>query len=325
MLFLLSLFVDVSYLVSDFKYSQEHGLKICEVQHGSLSALEGDLYLSGGEGTIIPKLACFFDSFSLPKYATGLIYLPLRNVLSAKGWNIEPSIKTLLKDPVQAILYADFEIARNFDFYLKTYPNILFINAVTFPYWRDKYKMNALFDLSEELKSYKADWRLYPKSYDQNLAETIKQDMPSDLYVIKPRSEILANGIIITSSQELDYTLHTLLQHPYWSKNQDDTFLIEKYYPSDPIFLNEVPYDATMRLAFILHYNNGKMTCHSLGGFWKLPSTSLQSVATLNEKHISCCKPPFYAPINPKLHQEVEAHMEKAMLLLYEQMLNNAL
>jgi hypothetical protein len=25
--------VDVSYLVSDFKYSQEHGLKICEVQH----------------------------------------------------------------------------------------------------------------------------------------------------------------------------------------------------------------------------------------------------------------------------------------------------
>ena len=27
---------DISYMVADVKYSQEHGLKICEVQHGDL-------------------------------------------------------------------------------------------------------------------------------------------------------------------------------------------------------------------------------------------------------------------------------------------------
>lgn len=323
MLFLLSLFVDVSYLVSDLKYSQEYGLKICEVQHGSLSSLQGDIYLTGGDGSIAPKLADFFDSFLLPKYAAGLIYPPLKNALTAKGWSIEPSIKTLLKNSHPSIIYADFEIARNFQFYRHTYPSILFINAVTFPYWRDKYKMNALFSLNDELVPYKAEWRLYPKKYHPALAEEIQQEMPSDLYVIKPRSEVLAAGIIIVSRQELDHVLQTLEKHPYWSKNRDDSFLIEKYYPSDPLPLNESLYDATMRLAFILQSNNGEMTYHLLGGFWKLPSSPLHSSATLNEKHISCCKPPFYAPIDPTLLHEVNAHLENAMLLLYDQMLDN--
>lgn len=324
MLFLLSLFVDVSYLVSDLKYSQEYGLKICEVQHGSLSSLQGDLYIAGGDGSIAPKLADFFDSFHLPKYAAGLIYPPLKRALSAKGWNIEPSIKMLLKDSCPAIIYADFEIAQNFQFYCQSYSRHLFINAVTFPYWRDKYKMNALFDLNDELKTYKADWRLYPKQYDPARSEKIQQEMPSELYVIKPRSEILANGIIIVSSQELDYTLQTLTEkRPYWSKNQDETFLIEKYYPSDPVFLNDAPYDATMRLAYILQFNEGKMTYHLLGGFWKLPAKSLEETGTLNEKHISCCKLPFYTPVDPQLLNEVNAHMEKAMLLLYEIMVDD--
>lgn len=44
-----------------------------------------------------------------------------------------------------------------------------------------------------------------------------------------------------------------------------------------------------------------------------------------NEKTISYCKPPFYKAIDPILLDEVNIHMEKAMLLLYEIMLNKSL
>lgn len=120
------------------------------------------------------------------------------------------SLKTFLKDPLfleyavmrpvnpfsitsyAGIVYADFDVARNFDSYRKAYPGIIFIDAAIFPYWMDKYKMNALFDMNDELKKYKADWRLYPKKYDAFLSERIQQEMPAQFYVIKPRRETLA-------------------------------------------------------------------------------------------------------------------------------------
>lgn len=355
--------VDISYLVADVKYSQEHGLKICEVQHGSLSAMDGDLYISGEDGRISPMIADFFALFPIKKWAAGLIYPPLKRSLAAKDWEVVPSFKTLLKDPTfleyaalrpvdpfcissyQGMVYADFEVVRNVDSYRKAYPGMLFINVATFPYWKDKYKMNALFDRNDELKQYKADWRLYPKKYDAPLSERIQEEMAAQFYVIKPRSEILANGVIVVAHKDLDTVLHMILEplaslekHPdkkysYWWKNKDDTFLIEKYYKSDylcfPLPLsgkiaNEIAYhyDATMRLAFILHYDRGNMSYHSLGGFWKLPANALEEEGTLNEARISCCRPPFYRAVDPQLLKEVNVHMERAMLLLYQIMLN---
>lgn len=356
--------VDISYMVSDFKYSKKDGLKICEVQHGALSAVTGDLYVTGKpNGNISPMVADFFALLPVKKWATGLIYCPLKKSLAAKGWNVELSLKTLLNDQTflecaawppanpslissyAGIVYADFDIVRNFDFYRKTYPGILFINAATFTYWMDKYKMNELFDRNDELKQYKADWKLYPKKYDPLLSDRIQQEMPSEFYVIKPRREALANGVIVIAHKDLDNLLQMILEpqadlekHPdkkysYWLKNKDDTFLIEKYYKSDYLSFppplkeetfddTEYHYDATMRLAFILQYNGGKTTYHCLGGFWKLPYKALEENGTLNEKTISYCHPPFYTAIDPTLLKEVNAHMERAMLLLYEIMLN---
>jgi hypothetical protein len=355
--------VDVSYLVSDFKYSQEHGLKICEVQHGSLSALHGDLYILGGDGSISPMLADFFALFPMKKWTAGWIYPSIKRSLAAKEWVVGKSMKMLLKDPTfleysamfpidpysitsyAGIVYADYDVVRNFSSYCKAYPGILFMNAATFPYWRDKYKMNALFDLNDELKQYKADWRLYPKRYDSLLSERIQEEMPSEFYVIKPRSQVLANGVIIVASRDLDSVLQMILtplasleRHPdkkysYWWKNEDDTFLIEKYYKSDYLCFSsplnekiscerEYHYDATMRLAYILQYDEGKMTYLCLGGFWKLPSKALEEEGTLNEKMISCCRTPFYSAVDPELLKEINGQMERAMLLLYQMMLN---
>lgn len=344
--------VDVSYLVSDFKYSQEHGLKICEVQQGALSAVNGDLYVFGGDGSISPMIADYFSLFPMKKWAAGVLYPPLKRSLVAKDWDVQQSMSTLLKDPdflkcatlcpidpfsissYGGIVYAGLDIARHIDFYRKAYPGILFIDAATFPYWKDKYKMSALFEQNDELRQYKADWRLYPKKYDPSLAEKIYREMPSELYVIKPRGECLANGVIVVANADLDDVLQMILEpspnlekHPdkkyaFWGKNREDTFLIEKYYASDYLSYGpECHYDATLRLAFILQYNEGKMTYHCLGGFWKLPSKALEEEGTLNEQRISRCAPPFYRAIDRELLKEVNAQMERAMLLLYEAML----
>ncbi|BDC35161.1 hypothetical protein Noda2021_11190 [Candidatus Dependentiae bacterium Noda2021] len=353
---------DISFLVSDFKYSKTQGIKICEVQHGSLSAFGGDIFTAGQDGRMCPMIADYFAQFPHYKWGAGWMYQPLKRLLSATGWKMEQSINRLVKDSrfmtcavrypentaliatYAGIVYADFELIKNI-YYRTKFPGILFINAVTFPYWNDKCALNALFDLDDELKQYKADWKMYEKKYDAHLAQRIQQDMPSNMYVIKPRSEVLAHGILIVPALELDSVLKIILQpapslqhHPdkkygYWLKNKDDSFIVEKYYESDYLsfaspldkatdHIQEYHYDATMRLAFMLQCDGGKMTYHCMGGFWKLPSKALEEDGTLNEKRISCCTPPFYKQIDPELLDEVNVHMEKAMLRLYRVMLD---
>ncbi len=355
---------DISYLVADLKYNKKDGIKICEVQHGSLSAMDGDVYVSGGDGNISPKIADYFTHFPAKKWTVGLIYPPLQRSLAAKGWNIDHSMKTLLKDPTflktavltpedpfainsyAGMVFADYDIVRNINRYREDYPGILFINAATFPYWMDKYKMNALFDNNDKLKPYKADWKLYPKKYDMNLAEKIQKEMPSEFYVIKPRGQGRASGVIVVSNSDLDSVLKMILEpsdslkkhsdtkYSYWFNTKDKTFLIEKYYKSDYLSFpspldqkisseTEYHYDPTMRLVFIVQSDEGKLTYHGLGGFWKLPCKALEEEATLNESSISCNKAPFYTAVDPELLKEVNAKMEKAMLLLYEIMLND--
>lgn len=356
--------VDISYMVADIKYSQEHGVKICEVQHGALSAVRGDLYLSGGDGAIPPMIADFFTRFGQQKWTAGFVYPPLQRSLAAKKWHIAPSFETVLRDPAflecaaklpidpfsiasyAGIVYADFDVMRNFSFYRKTYPGILFLNAPTFPYWQDKYKMNALFDLNDELKQYKTDWRLYPKKYDPQLSALIQKDMPSEFYVIKPRGEFSGHGVIIVAREDLESALQMILKNPaslakhadkkyeFWSHNKEDTFIIEKYYRSDyfcfpvPLIgdaldgIEEYHYDGTIRFVFILQYEQGIMTYHGMGGFWKFPPKALEQEGPLNEKRLSCGKPPLYSALDSATLMEVNAQLEKAMLLLYEIMLN---
>lgn len=347
---------DVSYLVVDFKYSKKDGIKICNVQHSPLS-------MSDGDGSLFPAVTDFFTHFQQKKkWAVDINYPPLKRNLAAKGWDIKHSFSTLLKDttflkyaalrPVNpssinsysGIVYGDFSSIRDFSLYQKAYPGILFINMATMSYLQDKYLMNELFEHNGELKQYKADWRLYPKKYTPYLSAKIQKDLPSDFYVIKPRTQALANGVIVGARHDLDTILKIILnpssslekspdkRFSYWEKNKDDTFLIEKFYKSDYIRVRHpltdkdakgygYHYDATMRIAFILQDDKGKITYHSLGGLWILPNKALEEKGTLNEKRISHSESPFFRPVDPTLLQEVDAQMKKLMLLLYDKML----
>src|SRR5882724_3918884 len=92
--------VDISYMVTDFKYNREDGLKICEVQHGSISALGGDIYISGGTETMLPMIAEFFDQFHLKKWVIATINRELRKSLVNKGWELEMSFEKLLDNSI---------------------------------------------------------------------------------------------------------------------------------------------------------------------------------------------------------------------------------
>lgn len=360
--------VDISIMISDLKYSQEHGVKICEVQHGSLSAFNGDVYIWGGKGVILPKIGNFFDQFPVKKWTAGLTHSPLKITFSDKEWELQETIKKLFKNPqflddavvnpsdptsidaYSCLVYGTHDLVKNFDRHHEAYPGALFIDAATFPYWVNKEKMSALFNQNTELKGYKADWEVYPKTYDSDLAARIKENMPSELYVIKPKGEFLANGVIVVESEELDNTLQLILEpkkslkkhsdksYAFWLNNKDDFFIIEKYYTSDYLHFSEnltlknksiaevnsgdFRYDGTMRIAFILVYNEGKMSYHGLGGYWKLPCKALEEKGTLNQRRISCGEDPFFRSVDPKTLKAANEELERAMLLLYEIMLN---
>lgn len=367
--------VDISYLVADLKYSKEHGLKILEVQHGCLSSLNGDTIEHLNKNAIVQNVANFFDNYQVKKWLAGPVYFPLRQLLEKKGWYVRQSIFAIVNDPLflkigtnttrvpsdptliknmAAIVYATCEIHNNIDYYRDTYPGVLFIDAATIPYWVDKFKMNTLFNNNDELKSYKADWMLFSKNCDPNLVKSILEEMPAPFYVIKPRKEFLANGIIIVKNVDLENDLRTILdttiegttnlrkhndkKYSYWCRNKDDSFIIEKYYKSDYLCFStkvgqidtakdkdndddEYYYDATMRIAFILTYDAGTISYVSAGGFWKLPNKAINEEGTLGEKHISFCKFPFYETVDSDLLAEVNVSMEKAMILLYKEML----
>ena len=92
----------------------------------------------------------------------------------------------------------------------------------------------------------KPKWGLYQKKYRSDLAGEIQREISGDLFVIKPLHLCLGKGVIITSKENLDSTLQTillpenrnlLLKNPdrgykYWSFNHDDSFLVEAFIES---------------------------------------------------------------------------------------------
>ena len=77
------------------------------------------------------------------------------------------------------------------------------------------------------------------------VAQEIAADIVSDYYVIKPRGGFRGSGVIIVAKEDLDETLQYILSdstrlkkdrrksHRYWIQDKFDSFIVEKYYPSD--------------------------------------------------------------------------------------------
>ncbi len=344
---------DLSYMVADLKYSQEHGVKICEIQHGILSTFVGDIFLHGENGTICPNIAKTLAEFPVQKWCISgqIAFPPLHKELySSSDWKMEQTLSELLQDeefvkqatripsdPHDISSYYGIIYTRpssfSYDEFHDKYPSILTMDAPTHAYWKDKYLMSRLFRGKEELETIKPEWGLFPKKYSPDLTAQIKQEIPADAYVIKPRSAFLGHGVIIVTSDELDSTLSYILNrsqkldndkdpsYNYWPKDRYDSFLIEKYYPTDPIQVDGKTYEPTMRVAFIFIYNNQKVDFRFLGGYWLLPAKSLEEEAPINAKKKAYCKEPFFAKVREETLHEVKEQLEATLPILYQEML----
>ncbi len=349
--------VDVSHVIADIKFSQENGVKICEIQHGILSAFRGDAFANGNDGVISPEFVNFFAQIPVPKWTMPrqIAYKKLAGMLQdSPDWNTRNSMDAILTDPdfypssqilptdpssidsYYGMVYVQSPVVRNYDQFRQKFPGIIIIDAATHPYWIDKYKMSLLFKNHPVLAAIKPEWQLYPKQYTETLALQIQHDIPSDFFVIKPRSSCVGNGVIIVSKEELDSTLQFILNrspelqyhhdnsYNYWFQDPHHTFLVEKYYHSDniqvPHFENNT-YEPTIRVAFIMKYDKGTISHHYLGAYYTVPFKSIDEEGTLNERKKAYCKPPHYYRVSDEVLNQVLQQLDIAIPLLYKEML----
>ncbi|NGX42716.1 MAG: hypothetical protein K940chlam7_01002 [Chlamydiae bacterium] len=347
---------DVSFLIADLKYNERDGVKICEVQHGSLSVLRGYDFLYGGAEIVAEKFCDFLSQYQSNAWflKNTILYGPFNTTFVNRGWIPAAGMMTLSKDSFfqecssmsvydpssiydyHGVLYAKPGTLESIEKFRNNNPGILLIDRVTFPYWIDKYKMSILFTQDQRLARYKPRWGLYAKKYSSGLAQKIINDIKSEIFVIKPRGAFLGNGVIIVAKENLDATLRTILKkkkkqiilsdpsYSHWKYDSFDSFLVEEFIESDPVtvpHLENQQYDGTLRVIFFLSYQQKEIQSVLMKGYWYLPKKNLSQKGTLNERHKSHIADGYNAAITPAVRQKVEEQLQEAIYLLYRQML----
>ena len=101
--------------------------------------------------------------------------------------------------------------------------------------------------------------------------------------------------------------------------------MVEEYIESDPIYpphMGNLPFNATMRLVFVLAYHEEKVRLHYLGAYWIIPEKSLHDAGTLHEK----CKAyvlgtDYYSKVSKETLDIVEKELKEPLILMYKRMI----
>lgn len=351
--------VDMSFLIADIKYSQEHGIKVCEMQHGVVSTFRGDVFSHDGEPVIAQNL---FDTLALYVKEGWTVPQSFGDAILKKmfanqeNWHAKNEKEEIFNDLkfLEAARKAPFNSERMNGYhgfvYLRSpspkeldelheaYPGVIFIDRAISPYWANKAKMSALFEQDPMLGLIKPKWNVYPKTYTPKLAERIKQELGTQLFVIKPKGSCSGKGVIIVSEGDLDAVLKYILKksrslkknrdksYNYWYHTKETEFIVEQFFASDPIrvpHLKNELYQPTMRVSFLFVYEGGEAKAHFLGAFWLLPKNSLEKGGSLNDTYKSCCGLPRYTAVDSELEEQVAAECHDPFLLFYQKMLEN--
>jgi hypothetical protein len=351
--------VDVCFMIADLKYSAERGVKICEIQHGSLSKFKGDKFRNPGDPSIYDELLRCLSIYNTNGWVVSSC-INESEVVSAlhkgTGWRKESNFEQLFSDEdfllnagktvydvtdisfYHGFLFATSPELINYKNFEAQYPGVVVIDKSSFPFWIDKFKIAELFAQNELLSTFKPKWGLYKQKYSKNLANQIISDLQCDAFVIKPRGEFLGNGVIIVQKENLDATLKYILikseklrmdpdpAYSHWNQDRFDTFLVEEFIASDLItfpHLENKAYQPTMRVVFLLVYNKYCHDVHFLGSFWKTPERSIHEEGDFMRKNKSSPDFAIRCPVDPEIMEKVKDELRIALPLFHMQMLMN--
>lgn len=343
---------DICFLVVDFKFNEEQGVKFCEVQLARGSKFSGYAYTHPDQPKYIAEqFDAWISQYPFSKWALkgGLSDINLF-MLFRRDWNFYSNFKRLEKNAEfvedSSFLLGDPSALKSYGLLLycpcskiplnfrEKHPSVLIVDQSFTPYRNSKIGMNELFSMNNELAQFNPKWKIYSKEYTSELADIVIKDLDCDKFVIKPSGSSLGNGIIIVSKSTLDSTLKLILTNPkkcglyedcsysYWSVDKSESFIIEEFVVSDPVLLQGKWYDPTIRYIVILSANEGDLRIDLLDGYCKLPCKAITDSGDLNALHKSCGEKPFYSLVPDEMKEKIESQIEEALLLLYEQILN---
>ncbi len=350
--------VDVCFMVADLKYSREEGVKICEIQPGSLSLFNGNTYRCKEEKSIHKELLDTLSEYNTKGWlvANSLADKSLISTLE-ESWHSAKDLLTLYSDPnflehakkaaddkydlstYQGFLYVNWSHLCAISDFEERYPGMVILDKSAFCLWNDKYLMSELFNADTALKKLKPKWGCYKKNYSNELANQIRKELDCDTFVIKPRGECLGKGVVIVSDEELDAILEYISTnegrlaeskstvYTYWKNDPFDSFIVEEFVASDLItipHLQNKTYQPTMRVAFLLVYDNHVHRVHFLGEYWKTPSRALEDEGDFMKKNKDICKAPYYAEVAESTKLAVRDELGASLALLHRKMIERS-
>lgn len=350
---------DISFCIVDFKFDGQN-FKICEFGEGRRSAFKGmnrfywdkywnylkqfNLPIWHVGGFYLPKE---FDEMRAPEslIKCGGAILPSLEKLEQCS-----KFKTLVNDRhienpykisnYKAIICTSFmdDKVRKFK---EKYPNILIWDLATAFYVNSKINTVELLN-DDEFSRYSPKFKILNRlnscnvsNYAQESAKEIIKEFKCDYYVIKPACGTMGRGVFIVSRNELAKTLKYTLRlynSKKKSRNIDSRFkswvddksklcLVQEFVGSKIIQVDGKLYEPTMRLIFILCYDNCVPKIEILGGYWKIPNVSLDEKCDLTMKLKSGTSHETKAEIDPEDYQKVTKILQEFMPRLYLKML----
>ena len=288
---------DISFCIADLKFDGEK-IKICELGQSFTSTFKGydKIY---GRGQMWTKFWHLMGSLNYPLWFFSSNYLKKEfapDAFEKTGGHTARILNELKPASPKFILIArgksdDLRIIK------QRYPDCIVVDAATKKFVSNKYETGRLFE-DQNLAPYKPQFTLVPKNYTPTLAYDITKKIASPFLVIKPTNASLGRGIVIIEPQQLDAILRIVLKQKssykqdtqslsYWESDHEKFFIVEEFVPSKTIYVDNKPYDPTMRVAFVLFNHNGVMQINFLDAYWKLPAQALNERGSITQRHKS--------------------------------------
>ncbi|MBX9830993.1 hypothetical protein K2X40_03470 [Candidatus Babeliales bacterium] len=243
---------DISFMIIDIKYTDDHQVKILEYGDGGVSGFKV-LDHTLGIGRVWEDFWYYLKQFKLPMWYAGyyngrLPYIGAR-VLQNLGGHLSPSLKHIKSNIFfKAVARQRFSSESNQKIYgykgiivtrerdtqaiekfKKNYPQFLVVNTAAKNFVTNKKATDDLFD-EPELGNYRPKRVIYPKIYTPTLAENIINQLGSKYYVVKPINSGKGNGILMIKARDLDATLKLILEE-YKPEKVSTTYSYNPYVP----------------------------------------------------------------------------------------------